>query len=43
VRVLEDPSQQGWVPASLLERSEEVEIIQPADPTRPEAAGQSRE
>jgi hypothetical protein len=41
--MLEDPSQQGWVPASLLERSEEEEVIQPEDPMRPDAASQSRE
>jgi hypothetical protein len=43
VRMYDDPSRQGWVPASLLERSKEEEIEQPADPIAPEAPGQRRE
>ncbi|XP_021942907.1 obscurin isoform X3 [Zootermopsis nevadensis] len=41
VRVFDDPSRQGWVPASLLERSGE-EMKLPAD-IRPEVDGQRRE
>ncbi|PNF42105.1 Obscurin [Cryptotermes secundus] len=43
VRMYDDPSRQGWVPASLLERSREEEVTEPADPIGPEVHGQRRE
>jgi hypothetical protein len=43
VRVFDDPSRQGWVPVSLLERSGEEEVKLPADDIRPEVDGQRRE
>jgi hypothetical protein len=43
VRVFDDPSRQGWVPASLLERLEEEEVRQSAVYIKPEADSQRRE
>jgi hypothetical protein len=43
VRLYDDPSRQGWVPVSLLERSEEEEVDQPTDFIRSEVAAQRRE
>jgi hypothetical protein len=43
VRVFDDPSRQGWVPASILERSGEEEVKLLADSMTPEFDGQRRE